>query len=127
MAICARPDDAARCSPPCSKARDLVGASTARYIDFTPEICAHSRSQIVVPPLSRSLPTGAILPAGDHVAIDPNICAAAHAVRMSDRGASTPPPADMSAAKLRADADAYREAGGAHASFSFTTSRTAQS
>ena len=59
------------------KARDLVGTfDKPRYIAFTEELCAHSRSRIVG--CSRCLdlcPTGAIAPAGDHVAIDATICA----------------------------------------------------
>jgi len=59
------------------KARDLVGGfDKPRYIDFTAELCAHSRSKIVGCRRCLDLcPTGAIAPAGDHVAIDPNICA----------------------------------------------------
>ena len=59
------------------RARDLVGTfDKPRYITFTEDLCAHSRSGIVG--CHRCLdfcPTGAITPAGDHVAIDANICA----------------------------------------------------
>src|ERR1700716_2860294 len=58
------------------KARDLIGTfEKPRYITFTEQLCAHSRSQITG--CTRCLdvcPAGAITPAGDHVVIDPNIC-----------------------------------------------------
>ncbi|HRE21812.1 MAG TPA: 4Fe-4S binding protein [Rhabdaerophilum sp.] len=60
-----------------TKARDLVGTfDKPKYIDFKPELCAHSRSGIAG--CTRCLdvcPTGAITPAGDAVSIDPQICA----------------------------------------------------
>ena len=59
------------------KARDLVGTfDKPRYVTFAEHLCAHSRSRIVGCRRCLDLcPTGAIAPAGDHVAIDPNICA----------------------------------------------------
>lgn len=60
-----------------AKARDLVGTfDKPRYVEFKAELCAHSRNRITG--CTRCLevcPTGAITPAGDHVAIDPHICA----------------------------------------------------
>jgi ferredoxin len=116
----ADPDDAAAMLSAVLKARDLVGGfDKPRYIDFTPEICAHSRSQIVGCHRCLDLcPTGAILPAGDHVAIDPNICAGCgQCASVCPTGAASYalPPADMLLRKLRAMLTAYREAGGAHA------------
>ena len=54
------------------KARDLVGSfDKPRYITFTEDLCAHSRSKIVGCHRCLDLcPTGAITPNGDHVAID---------------------------------------------------------
>src|SRR5436305_15300317 len=54
------------------KARDLTGTfDKPRYIAFTADICAHSRSKIVGCHRCLDLcPAGAITPAGDHVAID---------------------------------------------------------
>ena len=73
----ADPGDPAAVMRTVLKARDLTGTfDKPRYIDFTADICAHSRSKIVG--CNRCLdlcPTGAIAPAGDHVAIDANICA----------------------------------------------------
>src|SRR5215472_3301926 len=59
------------------KARDLIGSfDKPRYVTFTEHLCAHSRSRIVG--CNRCLdlcPTGAITPAGNHVAIDAAVCA----------------------------------------------------
>ena len=59
------------------KARDLTGTfDKPRYINFTEDLCAHSRSKIVGCRRCLDLcPTGAIAPNGDHVAIDAQICA----------------------------------------------------
>src|SRR3569623_1960742 len=59
------------------KARDLTGEfEKPRYIAFYDELCAHARSSIVGCHRCLDLcPTGAIAPAGNHVAIDPKICA----------------------------------------------------
>ena len=59
------------------KARDLIGTfDKPRYITFTEDLCAHSRSKIVGCRRCLDLcPTGAITPNGDHVAIDAQICA----------------------------------------------------
>ena len=59
------------------KARDLTGTfDKPRYINFTEDLCAHSRSKIVGCRRCLDLcPAGAIAPAGDHVAIDAHICA----------------------------------------------------
>ena len=100
------------------KARDLIGTfDKPRYIDFTADICAHSRSKIVG--CNRCLdlcPTGAIAPAGDHVAIDAHICAGCGqcaAVCPTGAASYALPPADALMRKLRTLLTAYREAGGA--------------
>ena len=47
-----------------------------RYVTFTADLCAHSRSRIVGCRRCLDLcPTSAIVPDGDHVAIDAEICA----------------------------------------------------
>jgi len=100
------------------KARDLLGGfDKPRYITFTEDLCAHSRSRIVGCRRCLDLcPTGAIEPAGDHVAIDANICAGCGqcaAVCPTGAAAYALPPADALMRKLRALLTAYREAGGA--------------
>jgi len=102
------------------KARDLVGGfDKPRYIDFTADLCAHSRSKIVGCTRCLDLcPAGAIAPAGNHVAIDPHICAGCGqcaAVCPTGAAAYALPPADTLLRKLRAMLTAYREAGGARA------------
>ena len=102
------------------KARDLVGSfDKPRYITFTPEICAHSRSAIVGCRRCLDLcPTGAIVPAGNHVAIDPNVCAGCGqcaAVCPTGAASYALPPADALLRRLRALLTTYAQAGGAQA------------
>src|SRR4029453_1224872 len=98
------------------KARDLVGSfDKPRYVAFTPDLCAHSRSGIVGCTRCLDLcPTGAIVPAGDHVAIDAYICAGCGqcaAVCPTGAAGYALPPADTLMRKLRALLTAYRDAG----------------
>lgn len=102
------------------KARDLVGTfDKPRYIDFSAELCAHSRSRIVGCRRCLDLcPTGAIEPAGDHVAIDAVICAGCgQCAAACPTGAAgyALPPADALMRKLRTLLTAYRQAGGTDA------------
>jgi ferredoxin len=102
------------------KARDLVGGfDKPRYITFTEDLCAHSRSKIVGCRRCLDLcPTGAIAPAGNHVAIDPNICAGCGqcaAVCPTGAAAYALPPADTLLRKLRALLTTYAQAGGTRA------------
>jgi ferredoxin len=102
------------------KARDLVGTfDKPRYITFSEHLCAHSRSQIVGCTRCLDLcPTGAIVPAGDHVAVDANICAGCGqcaAACPTGAAAYALPPSDVLLRKLRALLMTYREAGGVHA------------
>src|SRR5262249_2188054 len=73
----ADPGDPAAVLSAVLEARDLVGTfDKPRYITFHDDLCAHSRSRITGCTRCLELcPAGAIAPAGDHVAIDPNICA----------------------------------------------------
>src|SRR5713226_2335796 len=101
------------------KARDLVGSfDKPRYIAFTDDLCAHSRSQIVGCTRCLDLcPAGAIAPAGDHVVIDAYVCAGCGqcaAVCPTGAAAYALPPADALSRKLRALLSAYRDAGGTH-------------
>ncbi|MGB8575951.1 MAG: 4Fe-4S binding protein, partial [Pseudolabrys sp.] len=99
------------------KARDLTGTfDKPRYITFTEDLCAHSRSKIVGCRRCLDLcPTGAITPAGDHVAIDAHICAGCGqcaAACPTGAAAYALPPSDALLRKLRVLLSAYREAGG---------------
>jgi ferredoxin len=99
------------------KARELTGAfDKPRYINFTEDLCAHSRSKIVGCRRCLDLcPAGAIAPAGDHVAIDPHVCAGCGqcaAACPTGAAAYALPPSDALLGKLRTLLTAYREAGG---------------
>ena len=99
------------------KARDLTGRfEKPRYIAFNASLCAHSRSNIVGCRRCLDLcPAGAITPAGDHVAIDPNICAGCgQCAAACPTGAASyaMPPPDALLRKLRTMLLAYRAAGG---------------
>jgi ferredoxin len=99
------------------KARDLVGTfEKPRYVAFTDDLCAHSRSRIVGCTRCLDLcPAGAIAPAGNHVAIDVQVCAGCGqcaAACPTGAAAYALPPADALMRKLRTLLSAYREAGG---------------
>jgi ferredoxin len=116
----ADPGDPAAVLKAVLKARDLVGTfDKPRYITFTQELCAHSRSRIVGCTRCLDLcPTGAIAPAGDHVAIDARICAGCGqcaAACPTGAAAYALPPADALMRKLRLLLTAYRNAGGERA------------
>jgi ferredoxin len=99
------------------RARDLVGRfDKPRYVTFTADLCAHSRSNIVGCRRCLDLcPTGAIAPAGDYVAIDEKICAgcgqcaAACPTGAAEYGL---PPAEAMMRKLRILLMVYRQTGG---------------
>jgi ferredoxin len=99
------------------KARDLTGTfDKPRYITFAEDLCAHSRSRIVGCHRCLDLcPAGAITPNGDHVAIDPKICAGCgQCAAACPTGAASYalPPADALMRRLRVLLSAYRGAGG---------------
>jgi ferredoxin len=97
---------------------ELVGEfEKPRYIDFSAELCAHSRSRKIG--CTRCLdvcPTGAIAPDGDHVTIDPHVCAGCgNCASVCPTGAASyafPPQATL-LERLRTLLLAYRRAGGA--------------
>ena len=102
------------------RARDLVGTfEKPRYITYDAALCAHSRSQRTGCTRCLDLcPTAAITPAGDHVAIDANICAGCgQCATACPTGAASYalPTEDRLMRKLRAMLTAYREAGGERA------------
>src|SRR5262245_35702494 len=116
----ADPGDPAAVLKAVLKARDLVGSfDKPRYVAFTADLCAHSRSRIVGCTRCLDLcPTGAIAPAGDHVAIDSYICAGCGqcaAVCPTGAAAYALPPADALMRKLRALLTGYRDAEGREA------------
>ncbi len=86
------------------------------HIRLEPSLCAHSRAE--QPACSNCLdvcPTGAILPAGEHVRIDPMICAgcgACSAVCPSGAISYDAPPVDHVFRRIGTLASAYRKAGG---------------
>jgi ferredoxin len=113
----ADPGDGAAVLRAVLKARDLVGSfDKPCYVAFTAELCAHSRSNIVGCTRCLDLcPTGAITPAGDHVAIDAHICAGCgQCAAACPTGAASYalPPADTLLRKLRALLTTYPDAGG---------------
>src|SRR5262249_51123388 len=116
----ADPGDPAAVLKAVLKARDLVGSfDKPRYVAFTEDLCAHSRSQIVGCTRCLDLcPAGAIAPAGDHVVIDAYVCAGCGqcaAVCPTGAAAYALPPADVLLRKLRALLTTYRDAGGREA------------
>jgi ferredoxin len=116
----ADPSDPAAVLRAVLKARDFTGSfDKPRYINFTEDLCAHSRSKIVGCRRCLDLcPTGAIAPNGDHVAIDAKICAGCGqcaAACPTGAAAYALPPSDALLRKLRALLGAYREAGGKQA------------
>ncbi len=116
----ADPSDPAAVLRAVLKARDLTGSfDKPRYITFTADLCAHSRSKIVGCRRCLDLcPTGAITPAGDHVTIDPRMCAGCgQCATACPTGAAAYalPPSDVLLNKLRALLGGYREAGGKQA------------
>jgi len=113
----ADPSDPAAVMRAVLKARDLTGTfDKPRYITFTEDLCAHSRSRIVGCHRCLDLcPAGAITPNGDHVAIDAKICAGCgQCAAACPTGAAgyALPPADALMRKLRTLLTSYREAGG---------------
>ncbi len=99
------------------KARELIGTfDKPRYIAFNESLCAHARSRIVGCKRCLDLcPAGAITPDGNHVAIDPAICAGCGqcaAVCPTGAASYAVPPLDTLVRRLRSLLLTYREAGG---------------
>ncbi|MFV1599760.1 MULTISPECIES: 4Fe-4S binding protein [unclassified Phaeobacter] len=98
-------------------ASQLVGTfEKPLYVRSEPLLCAHSRAEQTG--CTRCLdvcPTGAISPAGDHVSIDPMICAGCGSCAvLCPSGAITydAPPTDALMRRIQTLAKAYAEAGG---------------
>ena len=100
-----------------ARARDFQGVfEKPLYIRFDETLCAHSRAtQNGCDRCLNVCPTGAILPQGDVVSIDPDICAgcgACAAVCPSGAASYDDPPVGALFTRLRTLATSYREAGG---------------
>ncbi len=99
------------------RAGDLIGTfDRPRYVTFHADLCAHSRSRIVGCRRCLDLcPTGAITPAGNHVGIDPYICAGCgQCAAACPTGAASYalPPSDALLRRLRALLVTYAQVGG---------------
>lgn len=99
------------------KAADLVGTfDRPRYATYEADLCAHSRSRITGCTRCLDLcPTGAITPDGNHVAIDPLICAGCgQCAAACPTGAASYalPPVDAALRRLRTLITTYQKAGG---------------
>lgn len=86
------------------------------HVKMEPLLCAHSRAEQTGCTRCLDLcPTGAILPAGEHVTVDPMVCAgcgACSAVCPSGAISYDAPPVDMVMRRVQVLAKAYLEAGG---------------
>ncbi len=86
------------------------------YVKAEPLLCAHSRAEQTGCTNCLDLcPTGAISPAGDHVSIDPMVCAgcgACSAACPSGAISYDAPPVDLTMQRVQTLAKAYLEAGG---------------
>jgi ferredoxin len=116
----ADPGDPAAALRAVLKARDLTGTfEKPRHINFTADLCAHSRSKIIGCHRCLDLcPTGAITPNGDHVAIDAKICAGCGqcaAACPTGAAAYAVPPSSTLLTRLRTLLGAYAGAGGEYA------------
>jgi ferredoxin len=113
----ADPRDAAAIERLVASAGHLVGEfDKPAYVRLNDDLCAHSRSQKTGCTRCLELcPTGAITPAGDHVAISAEICAGCGAcAAVCPTGAVTYalPPTDALLRKLRTLLSTYAQAGG---------------
>ncbi len=99
------------------EASHLVGTfEKPLYVKLQPLLCAHSRAeQIGCSNCLDNCPTGAITPKGDHVSIDPMICAGCgtcSALCPSGAISYDAPPVDLTFRRVQTLAKAYLAAGG---------------
>lgn len=113
----ADPKHAASVASAVFDAAQMVGTfEKPLYVRLEPSLCAHSRAE--KPACSNCLnvcPTGAITSAGDHVAIDPMICAGCGACSsLCPSGAISydAPPVDDTFRRIQTLASTFRKAGG---------------
>jgi ferredoxin len=111
------PDDPVRLATVTAEAGEMIGAfEKPIYIDYNADLCAHSRNSLTG--CSRCLdvcPAGAIISAGDTVAIDPAICGGCGycgAVCPSGAAQTNLPVADSFGQQIANLIDHYLEAGG---------------
>ena len=113
----ADPRDPAAVAALVAEAGQMVGVfDKPKYIDFIPDLCAHSRNKKTGCTRCLDLcPTGAILSAGDSVVIDPAICAGCgQCAAACPTGAASYalPVVGSLAARLRSGLSAWFAAGG---------------
>ncbi len=111
------PNDSATLATLAPRVVDLQGTfEKPLYIRYQPDICAHTRAgKTGCSKCLNVCPTGAIVPDGDHMAIDPMICAgcgACAAVCPSGAASYDDPPVEFLFSRLRTLAQAFRAAGG---------------
>ncbi|NVO23921.1 4Fe-4S binding protein [Donghicola mangrovi] len=100
-----------------AQAREMVGTfEKTLYLSLEPHLCAHSRAEQTG--CTRCLdicPTGAIFPAGEHVDVDPMVCAGCGAcASLCPSGAIKydAPPVSYILTRIRTLAETYAKAGG---------------
>ncbi|MEM9249465.1 MAG: 4Fe-4S binding protein [Pseudomonadota bacterium] len=113
----ADPGDARAVARAVLAASELTGTFEKPFhVTLAPELCAHSRAE--QPACTRCLdicPTGAITPAGEHVSINPNVCAgcgACAALCPSNAIRAEDPPTAWLFGRFTRVARAFSEAGG---------------
>lgn len=113
----ADPGDMAGVMQAVLQASHMVGTfEKTLYVATQPLLCAHSRAEKAG--CSRCLdacPTGAISPTGDHVTVDPLICAGCGACSVlcpSGAVSYDAPPTDLTLRRIQTLAFAFRDAGG---------------
>ncbi|MEM1428952.1 MAG: 4Fe-4S binding protein [Pseudomonadota bacterium] len=113
----ADPGDPRKVAQAVLQASQMIGTFEKPFhVSLAPELCAHSRAE--KPACSKCLdicPTGAITPAGEHVSIDPSICAgcgACAALCPSNAIRAEDPPTAWLFSRFTRVVEAFTKAGG---------------